>query len=119
MEKVYFKSDTAAYQVDLLRYYAEGQNERFGVIEFAIGADVTEEFKKAVAEVEEKEWHPLEREVDGRKIATGQEWAEVCFVPTWAGLSKKGPSYRFLAIRELLHSERNFREWKPSCLSLP
>ena len=102
MRKVYFKSDTAAYQIDLLRYCAEGQNERFGVIEFAVGADVTEEFKKAVREVEEKEWHSLKREVAGEEKDTGQEWAEVCFVPTWAGLSKKGPSYRFLAIRELL-----------------
>jgi hypothetical protein len=100
--KVYLKSDTAAYQVDILRYCAQGQNERFGVVEFAIGVDVTEEFKKAVREVEEKEWHPLKREVDGEKKDTGQEWAEVCFVPTWAGLSKKGSSYRFLAIRELL-----------------
>jgi hypothetical protein len=100
--KVYFKSDTAAYQIGLLRYCAEGQNERFGVIEFAVGVDVTAEFKKAVAEIEEKEWHPLERELDGRKVVTGQEWAEICFVPTWAGLSKKGPGYRFLAIRELL-----------------
>jgi hypothetical protein len=63
---------------------------------------VTPEFKKAVMEVKEKEWQPLKREIGGRKVATGQEWAEVCFVPTWAGLSKKGPSYRFLAIRELL-----------------
>jgi hypothetical protein len=102
IQKAYFKSDTAAYQVELLRYCAEGQNERFGVIEFAVGADVTAEFKKAVMEVEEKEWHPLEREIEGRQVATGQEWAEVCFVPTWAGLSKKSPNYRFLAIRELL-----------------
>jgi hypothetical protein len=54
IQKVYFKSDTAAYQVGLLRYCAEGQNERFGVIEFAVGADVTAEFKQAVMEVEEK-----------------------------------------------------------------
>ena len=107
VKKVYFRSDTAAYQIDLLRYLAEGNNERFKVIEFAVGVDVTEEFKKAVREVEEKEWHPLEREVDGEKKDTGQEWAEVCFVPTWAGLSKKGPSYRFLAIRELLQ-QREF-----------
>jgi len=100
--KVYLKSDTAAYQVDVLRYCAEGRNERFGVVEFAIGVDVTEEFKQAVREVEEQEWHPLKREVDGEEKDTGQEWAEVCFVPTWAGLSKKGPGYRFLAIRELL-----------------
>jgi hypothetical protein len=102
VKKVYFKSDTAAYQIDLLRYCAEGQNERFGVIEFAVGVDVTPEFKDAVEEVKKEEWHSLEREMDGRKVATGQEWAEVCFVPTWAGLSKKGPNYRFLAIRELL-----------------
>jgi hypothetical protein len=102
VQKVYLRSDTAGYQKDLLSYCAEGQNERFGVIEFAIGADVTVEFRKAVAEVKKEEWQPLEREVDGKKKATGQEWAEVCFVPTWAGLSKKGPSYRFLALRELL-----------------
>ncbi len=105
IKKVYFRSDTAAYQIDLLRYCAEGQNKPFGVIEFAVGADVTQEFKDAVAEVEEKEWHSLEREVDGEKKDTGQEWAEVCFVPTWAGLSKKGPNYRFLAIRELLQQQ--------------
>jgi hypothetical protein len=102
VKKVYYRSDTAAYQKELLIYCAEGQNERFGVIEFAVGVDVTAEFKKAVAEVEEKEWRPLEREVDGQKMATGQEWAEVCFVPTWTALRKKEPTYRFLAIRELL-----------------
>jgi hypothetical protein len=92
----------AAYQKVLLIYCAEGQNERFSVIEFAVGVDVTVEFKKVVAAVEEKEWHPLEREIEGWKLATGQEWAEVCFVPTWAARSKKGARYRFLAIRELL-----------------
>jgi Transposase DDE domain group 1 len=103
--KVYFKSDTAAYQIEVLRYCAEGRNKRFGVIEFAVGADVTEEFKQAVREVEEKEWHKLKRKVAGEEKDTGQEWAEVCFVPTWAGLSKKGPGYRFLAIRELLQQK--------------
>ena len=72
VQKVYFKSDTAAYQKELLIYCAEGQNERFRVIEFAVGVDVTAEFKKAVAAVEEKEWHPLEREIEGWKLATGQ-----------------------------------------------
>lgn len=57
--------------------------------------------------MKKEEWHPLEREIDGRKVAGGQEWAEVCFVPTWAGLSKKEPIYRFLAIRELL-TQREF-----------
>jgi hypothetical protein len=100
--KVYFRGDTAANQKELLRYCAEGKSERFGVIEFAIGVDVTAEFKRAVAEVEEGEWQPLEREVDGQRMKTEQEWAEVCFVPNWTAQRKEGPAYRYLAIRELL-----------------
>lgn len=100
--KVYFRGDTAANRKDLLRYCAEGKSERFGVIEFAIGVDVTAEFKRAVSEVAEAEWQPLEREVDGRRVKTGQEWAEVCFVPNWTAQRKEGPTYRYIAIRELL-----------------
>ena len=98
--KVYYRSDTAAYQRGLLRYCAEGENERFGVIEFTVGVDVTPEFKRAVAEV--KEWVPLEPVVDGKQVRTEQEWAEVCFVPNWVAHSRKSPEYRFLAIREPL-----------------
>jgi hypothetical protein len=54
----------------------------------------------SVAEV--SEWQPLCREVDGQRQATGQEWAEVCLVPSWAATKKEGPQYRFLAIREPL-----------------
>lgn len=100
--KVYFRGDTAANQKELLRYCAEGKSERFGVIEFAIGVDVTAEFKRAVAEVAEGEWQPLEREVDGQRVKTEQEWAEVCFVPNWTAQRKEGPDYRYLAIREFL-----------------
>jgi hypothetical protein len=105
VEKVYLRSDAAAYQQDLLSYCAEGKNERFGVIEFALGVAVTPEFKKAVAEVEEKEWHPLKREINGGQVEAGQEWAEVCFVPNWTATSKKGAAYRFIAIRELLRQQ--------------
>jgi len=100
--KVYYRGDTASYQRNLLQYCAEGKDSRFGVIEFAIGVDVTLEFKQAVAEVGESEWRPLEREVDGQMVPTAQEWAEVCFVPNWTAQRKDGPTYRFLAIRELL-----------------
>jgi hypothetical protein len=105
VQKIYFRSDTAAYQQELLIYCAKGQNERFGVIEFAIGADVTAEFRKEVIKVEEKEWQPLKRDIDGRQVETGQEWAEVCFVPAWTAKSKNGPNYRFIATRELLQQQ--------------
>jgi len=102
VEKVYLRADTAGYQHDLLKYCAEGKDERFGVIEFSIGVDVTAEFKKAVSEIDDADWQPLRRWVDGNWKDTGQEWAELCFVPNWVGHSKKGPDYRYLAIREPL-----------------
>jgi hypothetical protein len=40
--------------------------------------------------------------VSERRFETGQQWAEVCFVPNAIGHSKKGPEYRYLAIREAL-----------------
>ena len=100
--KVYHRSDTAGYQHDLLRYCEKGENKRFGRIEFAIGADVTKEFKKAVAEVEESEWKPFWKQIQGEKKKTKSEWAEVCFVPNAIARSKNDPLYRYLAIRELL-----------------
>ncbi len=102
VEKVFMRSDTAGYQQDLLKYCAQGRNERFGVIEFTVGADVTEAFKTAVAELAGKDWHPIGQDPDGESSPPRQEWAEVCFVPNWAGHSKNGPAYRFLAIREPL-----------------
>lgn len=106
VEKVLVRSDTAGYQKELLRYCAEGGSERFGVIEFAIGADVTESFRQAVLEVEEDQWFPVLRtERDGSRRSTGQQWAEVCFVPNWAGQSKNGPVYRFVATREALRQQ--------------
>jgi hypothetical protein len=47
--------DAAGYQTELLKYCAEGTHERFGVIEFAVGVDVTPKFKEAVAQVAEED----------------------------------------------------------------
>ena len=50
-------------------------DEGFGRIEFAIGCDVTPEFKKAVSEVSESDWHPFVKRVNGREIETGKHLA--------------------------------------------
>lgn len=103
VREVYLRLDTAGYEQELLRYCAAGKHPRFGVVRFAIGVDVTAAFKAAVAEVVPADWHPLERVgKDGHRYPTGQAWAEVCFVPNWAGRSLRGPVYRFLAMREPL-----------------
>jgi hypothetical protein len=81
-------------------YCEQTKHNRFGRIEFAIGADVTKEFKKAVAEVEA--WKPVMKEIQGEMKETGTEWAEVCFVPDAICHSKRDPVYRYIATRELL-----------------
>ena len=96
------RSDTAGYQEELLLYCGEGKDPRFGVIEFAIGADVTEAFRAAVRTTPESGWKPLIRKTDGQPQHTDQEWAEVVYVPNWAGHSRNRADYRFLAIREPL-----------------
>jgi len=105
VEQVRLRSDTAGYQHDLLKYCELGDNERFGRIEFAIGCDVTEEFKRAVAGVEELEWSPLKKMVQGREVETGTQWAEVCFVPNAIAHSKKGPQYRYVATRRAMEEQ--------------
>src|ERR1700674_1723964 len=102
VKKVSLRSDTAGYQEELLLYCGEGKDPRFGVIEFAIGADVTEAFRAAVLATREDAWMPLIRMVDDKPQQTDQEWTEVCYVPNWAGYSRKQADYRFLAIREPL-----------------
>ena len=105
VDKVMLRSDTAGYQRELLRYCAEGRDERFGVIGFAVGVDVTVEFRRAVSQVGEQEWQTLYRKVGEHRVDTGQQWAEVNFVPSWIAYSKKNPEYRFIAIREPLNEQ--------------
>jgi len=102
VEKVRLRSDTAGYQHALLRYCESGMNERFGRIEFAVSCDVTPAFKQAVLEVEESQWQPVYKEIEGKREKTARELAEVCFVPSEIGHSKKGPVYRYLATREVI-----------------
>ena len=102
VKKVRLRSDNAGYQHDLLKYCETGKNKRFTRIEFAIGCDVTDEFKKATLLVEEDQWHPIYKNIDGKKVKKKQEWADVGFVPNAIGHSRRSPEYRYIAIRELL-----------------
>ncbi|MEI7696152.1 MAG: IS1380 family transposase [Chlorobium sp.] len=104
VEKVCLRSDTAGYQHELLQYCAKGKHERFGRIEFAVGCDVTPEFKKSVMDVKDLEWQSIYKEFDGGRIKTNQEWTEVCFIPNAIGHSRDSSVYRYLAIREAIGS---------------
>jgi len=103
VNKIYLRSDSAGYQEELIRYCADGNNPRFGVIEFAIAAKVSAGIKKAALELSDSDWKTIYTEDDkGNKIATNQEWADICFVPDWAVKSKA--EYRYIAIREAMKS---------------
>jgi hypothetical protein len=102
VKTVNWRSDTAGYQRELLRYCAEGKHPRFGIIKFAVTVLISKDFKEAALEVPEADWQPVFHiEPDGQHIRTGQSWAEVCYLPIWIAYIQKDP-YRFIAIREPL-----------------
>ena len=92
VKHVRLRSDTAGYQLGVLKYCAEGKNERFGVIEFAISSPVTKELKQAVKMTSASEWKSIPDTV--------QECAEIMYTTNSLSRSKKSPEYRFIAIRE-------------------
>jgi hypothetical protein len=118
VDTVRLRSDTAGYQHDLLKYCDQGETG-YGRIEFAIGCDVTAEFKRAVAEIAEADWHDMYVERNGKPVKTGTQWAEVCFVPSRIGHSKNGPAYRYLAKRQLLNRQRQLAGVDQSDADLP
>ena len=106
VQQVYLRSDSAGYQEDLIRYCAEGNDPRFGVIPFAIAAKVSAGIKQAAQSLDEKHWHPIYQvDEDGHPIKTNQKWADICFVPDW--VVKSTTHYRYLAIREAMKPSKN------------
>jgi hypothetical protein len=97
VKQVKLRSDSAGYQMDLIKYCAKGINERFGVIDFAISCDVVGEFKESACKVPESAWRPLRRDKDDESCL---EWAEVAYTAGNLSYSKKDPEIRFYAIRE-------------------
>ncbi len=100
VRNVRLRSDTAGYQIDLLKYCAQGDNERFGALEFAIGCPVTSELKAAAAAVAACEWQRVSPD-------SAQECAVIPFLPNSLSSSKKAPEYRFIALREALCDSDN------------
>ena len=119
VESVRLRSDTAGYQHELLHYCEMGENQRFGRIKFAIGCKVSDSFKNAVAETSDSDWRPIYKTVGNKRIETGSEWAEVCFVPNEIGHSKNGPEYRYLAKRQRLVEQQILPGMEEPQLSLP
>lgn len=101
VEKIYFRSDSAAYQHKLLDRLREGI-ELHGqkvAVEFAISADMTEALRARIISVSEAGWKALRKISDKRLIEGRKEWAEVEFIPAGASVKKDMQPDRYLAIR--------------------
>ena len=72
------RSDSAAYQKDVIRYCTEKENKRFGVIEFAISAKVTADFKADVFKFQRKTGNLFTRKMQmaspSRQSKSGQKF---------------------------------------------
>jgi hypothetical protein len=102
VERVRVRMDSAGYQHEVLKFCATGDGGQRDLIEFTVSNDMTTEFRKAVMDLDEEEWKPLYRYERGRQVETGQEWAEVVYIPNTIAFGKNAPVYRYLAIRELM-----------------
>jgi len=103
VEKVRLRCDTAGYDHELLRYCARGENEKYGVIEFSVGVDITQEFRKEVLAQPQEGWKPLkQRNAKGEWVESGKEYLEVPFVPNAIAHRLSDPEYRYVALREVL-----------------
>jgi hypothetical protein len=113
VKEVYFRSDTAGYQAELLKYCAiRDENRRIPIIDFTISCSVEKEFKEAARQVPEKEWKRIcKRKPNGEVYETKLECADVVYVPNSLCKSKNSPEYRFIATREkIVVSDKASRE---------
>jgi hypothetical protein len=97
VSEIRVRSDSAGYQHEFMDF-----------CQFVISNKVTEEFKNAALQIPDKDWRPVYRNKPlGNKffktILTGQEWAEIAFVPNKVAVKNPKHIYRYIAIREPLN----------------
>ncbi|WP_286975501.1 transposase [Acetomicrobium sp. UBA5826] len=114
VKEVYLRSDTAGYQLELMKYCADPDDavgRRFDVIKFAISCDVGKEFMEVSCRAPEDRWVPIMKEVRRNGAVeleyTGQECAVVSYVPSDVeARNKDGSEFRYIAIREKLSNQK-------------
>jgi len=113
VERVFVRQDTAAYQTEFLAWCErEREHPKYGRILFTVSADMSQELRAEI--VKTTEWKPLMRTVKGKSTPTGQEYADVLFVPQEQALLRDIPEpFVYIAIREKMHSQLSLLESEP------
>jgi hypothetical protein len=101
VQTIYFRSDSAAYQHQLLDKLREGveHHGRQVAVYFAISADVSEALRGKITSLSEFAWKPLRKLTEKGLIEGRKEWAEVEFIPSASSVRKDMKPDRYLAIR--------------------
>lgn len=84
---IFFRSDTAGYRIELLKFCDDKK------IEFAVGCPISQEFRKAVQALPPCAWRRLDKK---------RQYAEVCFVPSSLATTKAKYEFRYIATREAM-----------------
>ena len=102
VKTVMVRQDTAGYRNEDMAWFERAdEHPRFGRIEFTISADITQELRKAVAQVKQSDWTREYKMRKGEQVPTGREYAEVIFMSNaQALLPGVDKAFRFIAIRE-------------------
>jgi hypothetical protein len=101
VQTIYFRSDSAAYQHQLLDAMRDGielSGKQIPVY-FGISADVSEALRGKITALSESVWKPLRRLTEKGLIEGRKEWAEVEFIPSAPSIKKAMKPDRYLAIR--------------------
>jgi hypothetical protein len=112
VKTVMVRQDTAGYRnEDMAWFEREDEHPRFGRILFTISADITPEFRKAVARVKADEWTKEYKMRGGKPVPTGREYAEVIYMSNaQAVLTGVEEAFRFIAIREKMSDQLSLLE---------
>lgn len=112
VKNVYFRADGAGYQKEVIRFCDSGES-RFGIIPYAVSAEVSPGLKEAAMSIDEKYWHDLiTTDQYGNPIDKKQQWAEIPYVPEWVSHCESNPNVRYVAIREILQGDNVKNEQK-------
>ncbi len=101
VEEIYFRSDSAAYQHELLDELRQGVKlpGKKVAVYFAISADMSEALRGKVISLCEGAWKPLRKITEQGLIEGRKEWAEVEFIPSAPSVKRDMKPDRYLAIR--------------------
>jgi hypothetical protein len=99
VKKVTLRSDTAAYQKDLIIFCEDKKNHKEVDIDYIIGVSISQSLKDEIKKVGKEDWSLFDEE-EKNKLVKFRKYCEVGYVPDWVVERPKEEKYRFITIRE-------------------